>query len=76
MGKGSEADARAKKEVEMGEWMHRPDIVTPAGTRQAYTLHSRAPAYLGWSRQALRGQGAPTTVAEGNWEGRRRKLRV
>jgi len=35
--------------------MHWPDIVTPAGIRQAYPLHSRALAHLNWSRQAIRG---------------------
>jgi len=49
------ADSRAKKEVAMGELMHWPDIVTPAGIRQAYPLHSRAPTHLSWSRQAIRG---------------------
>jgi len=48
------ADARAKREVEMGERMHWPDIVTPAGIRQAYPLHSRAPAHMRWSRQVIR----------------------
>jgi len=27
----------------------------PAGIRQAYQLHSKAPAHLRWSRQAIRG---------------------
>ena len=30
------ADTRAKREVWMGKRMHMPDIVTPAGIRQAY----------------------------------------
>ena len=34
--------------------MHWPDIVTPAGIRQAYPLHTRAPEQLSWPRQALR----------------------
>ena len=59
-----EADARAKKEVEMGGRMHWPDIVTPAGIRQAYTLHSSVPAHLGWPRQAIRGL---------TWDGRYRR---
>ena len=50
-----EADARAKKEVWMGQRMLKPDIVTPAGIRQAYPIHPKAPAHLQWSRMALRG---------------------
>jgi len=49
------ADKRAKREVEWGERMHKPDIVTPAGIRQAYRLHGGAPAHINWSRWALRG---------------------
>ena len=50
-----QADTRAKREVWLGERMHWPDIVTPAGIRQAYPLHARAPEQLSWPRQALRG---------------------
>jgi len=32
-----------------------PDKITPAGIRQAFKLHSKAPAHLGWSRWAIRG---------------------
>jgi len=32
-------DARAKREVRMRKRMHMPDIVTPAGIRQAYPPH-------------------------------------
>jgi len=35
--------------------MHWPDIVTPAGIRQAYPLYSKAPPHLSWSRKAVRG---------------------
>jgi len=49
------ADARAKREVGMGQGMHMPDIATPAGIRQAHRLHTRAAAYLKWSRWAVRG---------------------
>jgi len=49
------ADKKAKSEVEWGERMHMPDIVTPAGIRQAYRLHGKAPAHLKWTRWALRG---------------------
>jgi len=42
-----QADERAKQEVWIGERMHWPDIVTPAGIRQAYTLHARAPGTPG-----------------------------
>jgi len=49
------ADARAKREVKRGKRMHEPDIVTPAGIRQAYKLHGGAPKWLGWSRWAVRG---------------------
>jgi len=48
-------DARAKREVRRGRRMHKPDIVTPAGIRQAYRLHGGTPAHLSWSRWALRG---------------------
>ena len=36
-----QADSRAKQEVWIGERMHWPDIVTPAGIRQAYPLTTR-----------------------------------
>jgi len=49
------ADKRAKREVEWGERMLMPDIVTPAGIRQTYKLHGGTPAHLKWSRWALRG---------------------
>jgi len=39
------ADRRAKEEVEMGERMHKPDIVTPAGIRQAFRPHEKAPRH-------------------------------
>jgi len=48
-------DIRAKQEAWMGERMHGPDIVTPAGIRQAFPLHSKTPAHLKWSRDAIRG---------------------
>jgi len=35
--------------------MHWPDIVTPAGIRQAFTLHDRAPRHLRRRRGVLRG---------------------
>jgi len=54
--KGNEAaDERAKREVWMGKRMHMPDIVTPAGIRQAHPLRAKAPAHLKWSRMAVRG---------------------
>jgi len=34
----------------MGEWIHWSDIVTPAGIRQAFPLHSIAPDHLKWTR--------------------------
>jgi len=51
------ADRRAKMEVWMGERMHLhlSDIATPAGIRQAFPLHTKAPAHLSWSRDAIRG---------------------
>jgi len=51
------ADKKAKEGVEMGQRMHMPDIVTPAGIRQAYTyrLHGTAPDHLKWNGLALRG---------------------
>ena len=51
------ADVRAKEEVNRGNWMHKPDIVTPApaGIRQAYRLHGGTPKHLSWSRWAVRG---------------------
>jgi len=41
-----EADRMAKREVRMEERMHSPDIATPAGIRQAYYIHPKAPAHL------------------------------
>jgi len=49
------ADKKAKGEVNRGVWMNKPDIVTPAGIRQAYRLHGKAPKHLNWSRWAVRG---------------------
>jgi len=49
------ADKMAKEEVNRGVWMNKPDIVTPAGIRQAYRLHGKAPKHLSWSRWAVRG---------------------
>jgi len=50
-----EADRRAKREVRMGIRMHKPDIATLAGIRQAHPIHPKAPKHLRWSRQALWG---------------------
>jgi len=68
------ADARAKKEVGRGRRMHKPDIVTPAGIRQAYRLHGGTPAHLRWSRLAIRadiygGQRSTGTVVERDRQG-------
>jgi len=49
------ADRRAKEEVRMGERMHKPDIVTPAGIRQKYRPHGTTPGHLKWSGMAIRG---------------------
>jgi len=54
--KGNEAaDERAKKGVKEGKRMHKPDIATPAGIRQAFRIHGSAPQHLGWSNIAVRG---------------------
>ena len=53
--RNEEADMKAKEGVNRGVWMHKPDIVTPAGIRQAYKLHGKAPKHLSWSRWAVRG---------------------
>jgi len=50
-----EADRRAKIEVEMGWRMLKPDVVTPAGIRQAHPLHPKAPTHLRWSTKAIKG---------------------
>jgi len=50
-----EADARAKAEVKRGRRMHKPDIATPAGIRQQFRPHAKAPAHLRWNRTAIRG---------------------
>jgi len=49
------ADRMAREAVNEGVWMNKPDIVTPAGIRQAYRLHGKTPRHLSWSRWALRG---------------------
>jgi len=49
------ADMRAKREVRRGRRMHKPDVATPAGIRQAYRIHGKTPAHLSWSRWAIRG---------------------
>jgi len=48
------ADRKAKMEVEMDWRMHKPDIMTPAGIRQAHPLHPKAPAHLHWSTKAIK----------------------
>jgi len=48
------ADKMAKEAVNEGIWMNKPDIVTPAGIRQAFRLHGKTPKHLNWSRWALR----------------------
>ena len=50
-----EADRRAKREVELGWRMLRPDIVTPVGIRQARLLHPKAPAHMRWSTKPIKG---------------------
>jgi len=49
------ADRRAKEEVEMGWRMGRPDIVTPAGIKQDYPIHPKAPQHMEWSVRAIKG---------------------
>jgi len=49
------ADKKAKEGVEMGQRMLQPDIVTPAGIRQAFRPHDAAPDHLKWNSLALRG---------------------
>ena len=49
------ADTMAKREVRRGKRMHKPDIVPPAGIRQAYRPHGSTPAHLKWNRMAIRG---------------------
>jgi len=49
------ADNEAKKAVRKGRRMHKPDIVTPAGIRQAFPLHPPPPRQLRWPRIAMRG---------------------
>ena len=50
-----DADKMAKQEVWVGQKMHKPDIATPAGIRQAHPIHPKAPPHLKWSREAVRG---------------------
>jgi len=50
-----EADRKAKGAVRKGKRMHKPDIATPAGIRQAFRIHEGAPAHLKWNRTAIRG---------------------
>lgn len=38
----------------IGKRTARLDIVTPAGIRQAYPIHSK-PKHLWWNRQAIKG---------------------
>lgn len=39
----------------LGARLHWPDIVTPAGIRQAYQTHRKPPPYMSWSAKAIRG---------------------
>jgi len=41
-----EADRMANQVVTIGERMQLPDIATPVGIRQAYSLHPKAPPHL------------------------------
>jgi len=53
--RNEEADRRAKLEVAMGWRMHKPDIVTPAGIKQAHSIYPKAPAHLRWPTRAIKG---------------------
>ena len=55
------ADYMAKLAVEVGLRMNEPDIITPAGIRQAFPIHGKAPKHLRWTRQALKGLTYITT---------------
>jgi len=55
IGGNEAADRRAKMETWMGERMHLPDIATPAGIQQAFPLHTKVPAHLCWTRDAIWG---------------------
>jgi len=52
------ADKRAKVEVEMG-WSlwrtHKRDVATPAGIKQAYPMHPKAPPHMRWTTKAIKG---------------------
>ena len=49
------ADEKAKLEVEMGWGRQAPDIVTPAGIKQAYPMHPKPPPHMRWSSGAIKG---------------------
>jgi len=44
----------------IGAWIPEPEITTPAGTRQAFSLYAK-PTQLEWDRGALRGLTKITT---------------
>jgi len=50
--------------------MHMPDIITPAGIRQAHPvrIHPKAPAHLKWSREAVRGLTYVVTDKGPQWQ--------
>lgn len=47
-------DKMARRTGWVGAWLPEPEIATPAGIRQAFTMYTR-PTHLKWDRGALRG---------------------
>ena len=50
-----EADRQARREVDMGYRLQKPDIATPAGIKSEFPLYPKAPKHLGWRPRAIKG---------------------
>jgi len=50
-----EADKQARREVDMGYRLQKPDIATPAGIKAEFPIYPRAPKHIGWKAGAIKG---------------------
>jgi len=63
----------------LGGEMYEPDIATPAGIKQAYPMHPKAPAHMRWPPKVGvygDGQGTTAAMAEGGGEDGGSSVRV
>jgi len=50
-----EADKRARREVDMGYRLQKPDIATPAGIKTEFPIYPKAPRHMKWGAKAIKG---------------------